>query len=237
MAEEKPITASSGAAGSNAARHRRIPLKWGLVVVAAIGGIGAGTALALVHRGGSQAASSAVGPANIAWAGGKRRAPDFALHDQAGAPISLRSAHGRVVILTFIDPLCTTLCPLEAKVLDQVEQRLPQAQRPAVMAVSVNPWGNSRRYLRDDARRWRLDRSWHWAVGSKAQLERVWRAYEIGVRMTRRVIAGVTVHQIDHTEAAYVIDPRGYERALFIYPFAASDVQRAVRQLEGARAA
>jgi len=171
------------------------------------------------------------------WPAGKRRAPDFALRDQAGAPISLHAARGRAVILTFIDPLCTNLCPLEARVLDQVVRSLPRAQRPAIIAVSVNPWADSQRNFRRDARKWRLDRSWRWAVGSKAQLARVWQAYAIGVRVRRIAVPGLVVHEVAHTEASYLIDPRGFKRALFVYPFAAGDVDQAVRQLEKGGAA
>jgi cytochrome oxidase Cu insertion factor (SCO1/SenC/PrrC family) len=169
---------------------------------------------------------------NVVWPAAKRRAPDFALRDQTGAPISLRAHRGRIVILTFIDPVCTTLCPLEAKALDRVEQELPAAQRPAVVAVSVNPWGDEPRFFRADARKWQLGPSWRWAVGSRAQLARVWQAYAIAVRIRRFRAAGVTTHRVDHTEVAYVIDRRGFERALFVYPFSPADVENTVRQLE-----
>ena len=214
----------------------RKPLGWArvLAAAAAIGvGAGAGAAFALTHSGGaSRTASPVTGSANIVWPASKRHAPDFALRDQTGAPISLGANRGRIVILTFIDPVCTTLCPLEAKELDRVEQSLSGALRPAIVAVSVNPWGDAPRNFRADARKWRLDANWRWAVGSRAQLARVWHAYSIGVRVRRFKAVGITTHQVDHTEAAYVIDRRGFERMLFVYPFSAGDVENAVRQLE-----
>ncbi|HEY2653450.1 MAG TPA: redoxin domain-containing protein, partial [Solirubrobacteraceae bacterium] len=39
-------------------------------------------------------------------------APDFTLTDQFGRSVSLRSFRGKVVILAFNDPVCTTVCPL-----------------------------------------------------------------------------------------------------------------------------
>jgi cytochrome oxidase Cu insertion factor (SCO1/SenC/PrrC family) len=219
MAERKPL-----------ARARVLAAAAALAV-----GAGAGAAFALTHRGdGSQAASRVTEAANVAWPAGKRRAPDFALRDQTGAPISLRANRGRIVILTFIDPVCTTLCPLEAKTLDRVEQQLSGAHPPAVVSVSVNPWGDAGRYFRADARKWRLGPSWRWAVGSRAQLARVWKAYAIAVRIRRFRAVGITTHRIDHTEAAYVIDGRGFERALFVSPFSAADVENTVRQLDHA---
>jgi hypothetical protein len=41
----------------------------------------------------------------------------------------------------------------------------------------------------------------------------------------------VTVHEVAHTEAAYLIDDRGYERALFLWPFRAGDVQAELAKL------
>ena len=49
-----------------------------------------------------------------------------------------------------------------------------------------------------------------------------------------QTIAGITVHRITHTEAAYVLDSRGYTRALYIYPFGAADVERTLRSVAGA---
>jgi protein SCO1 len=168
------------------------------------------------------------------WSAGVRRAPDFSLVDQHGERVSLARFRGRSAIVTFIDPLCRNLCPIEAKVIDAVEAHLPASARPVVLAVSVNQWGNKRSYLLDDVTKWKLTRDWHWAVGAPAALRKVWSAYRIGVQDAPKTIAGVTVHNISHTEAAYVVDPHGYERALYLYPFAASDVERTVRQLSSA---
>ena len=205
----------------------------GLAAVAAIAlGAAAGAGFALTHRGsGTPAVSPVTESANVTWPAGKRAAPDFALRDQTGAPISLRANRGRPVILTFIDPVCSTLCPLEARTLGQVEQQLSGTSRPAVVAVSVNPWGDASRYFRADARKWRLPVDWRWAVGSRAQLARVWQAYSIAVRIRRFRAVGITTHRVDHTEAAYLIDRRGYERALFVYPFSSGDVVTAVQRL------
>ena len=104
---------------------------------------------------------------------GARRAPDFALRDQRGQPISLRSLRGRTVILAFIDPVCRNLCPLEAKVLMRAVRSLPAAQRPVVVAVSVNPWANTRANFAVDKTHWHLGHEWHWAVGSGQQVAAV----------------------------------------------------------------
>jgi hypothetical protein len=48
---------------------------------------------------------------------------------------------------------------------------------------------------------------------------------------TSRKIAGVTVHSIIHTEAAYVVDAAGYQRAIFLWPYSADAVTQTLRKL------
>lgn len=167
----------------------------------------------------------------MSWPAGKRPAPNFRLEDQHGKPVSIAAFHGRPLIVTFIDPLCRNFCPLEAAQLDDLVRRLPAGQRPGIVAVSVNVYGNARANLMQDVAKWRLGPEWRWAIGSPKQLSSVWRRYEIGVQVVTKRIAGTTIHEVGHTEAAYLIDGRGYERALFLWPFAAGDVRAALGRL------
>jgi cytochrome oxidase Cu insertion factor (SCO1/SenC/PrrC family) len=198
-----------------------------------------GALIALQHRSSASprvTMADAPTAAAATWAAGMRRAPDFRLVDQRGGPVSLSSFRGRPVIVTFIDPLCRNFCPLEAQQLNELVRRLPAAQRPAIVAVSVNVYGNARANLLQDVAKWRLVPEWRWAVGRTRQLATVWRRYRIGVLVTTKRVAGVTVHEISHTEAAYVIDRRGYERALFLWPFGAKDVRAALAKLSSSSA-
>jgi cytochrome oxidase Cu insertion factor (SCO1/SenC/PrrC family) len=170
------------------------------------------------------------GPAST-WAAGKRKAPDFRLTDQNGKAVSLAAYRGRVVVLTFLDPLCRNYCPVEAARLGDVERSLPAGSRPAVLSVSVNVFGNARRYLRQDISKWRVGPEFRWGVGTPAQLAAVWKHYDIGVLDEKKTIAGVVVHNIVHTEAAYIVDANGYERALFLWPFTAADIRTTLAQL------
>ena len=120
-------------------------------------GIAVGAVLAFVQnsRESAQAPVSTQPAAPVAaWPAGAKPAPAFALDDEAGAPISLRQFRGRPVIVTFIDPVCRSLCPLEAKQLNAVVTSSPKGQRPTVVAISVNPWAQSRAAFRQDDRKW-----------------------------------------------------------------------------------
>src|SRR5947209_11500179 len=65
-------------------------------------------------------------------------APDFRLTDQLGQQVSLRSFRGKVVILAFNDPVCTTVCPLTTTAMVQAKALLgasgPQVPLPGLAA-------------------------------------------------------------------------------------------------------
>jgi cytochrome oxidase Cu insertion factor (SCO1/SenC/PrrC family) len=194
--------------------------------------IGVGAYLATRTSSPAMARSTAVSETAAAtWGEGRQRAPAFALRDQNGAAVSLAALHGRPVIVTFIDPLCRDYCPIEAQHLSDVVRALPPAQKPAIVAVSVNVFGNVRSNLLLDERKWNLVPQWRWAVGSPSALGSVWKAYHIAVIASTKTVTGVKVHTIVHTEAAYLIDANGFQRALFLWPYSAGAVARSLRAL------
>jgi cytochrome oxidase Cu insertion factor (SCO1/SenC/PrrC family) len=205
-------------------------LLWIAVLLLAAVAVALFLALRPSHESAVPAAPPSDGPA-ATWAAGARPAPAFALRDERGDPVSLASLRGRPVIVTFIDPLCRDFCPIEAQQLNTVASAFATDSKPAIVAVSVNVYGNAPANLLQDERKWKLTPEWRWAVGAPASLARVWDAYHVQVLATTKTVAGVNVHRIGHTEAAYVIDAKGFERALFLWPYRASDVVQALRGL------
>jgi cytochrome oxidase Cu insertion factor (SCO1/SenC/PrrC family) len=201
---------------------------WALVFGLAVAAVAVYFAARPQHEAAMSTAAPAADAPAATWPAGRLRAADFRLRDQRGEPISLASLRGRPVVLTFIDPLCRDYCPIEAQRLNDVAASFP---RLAIVAVSVNVHGNARANLALDARKWQLTPQWRWAIGQHEQLARVWRDYHVEVVDSTKKIAGITVHRILHTEAAYVIDANGNQRALFIWPFRADGVARALRRL------
>ncbi|HEU5478864.1 MAG TPA: SCO family protein, partial [Candidatus Tumulicola sp.] len=201
---------------------------WLLALALLLAAVSAGAALALVSRPASDRTAntvSAFGPA-ATWPPGVKAAPDFSLRAQDGRRISLAALRGRTVLLTFIDPACRNLCPLEARELNGAVQSSPTAQRPAIVSVNVNPWAETAAMLRADREKWALGSDWRWALGSLRELRPVWRSYRIAVADRTRTLAHVVVHDVSHTEATYVIDRSGHVRALFLWPFSGDAVMR-----------
>jgi len=225
--------------GRRAPRSSRLPRKLRRAIPGLVVLCGVAVVAPILALGRSRPASaptayspvSLVSPPASSWGAGQRRAPNFLLRDQDGRPVSVAADRGHPVIVTFIDPLCRNFCPLEAQVLNQMERQIPAAHRPVILAVSVDVYANARRYLLQDDREWRLVPEWRWAVGRPADLAAVWKNYRIGVKVTTWRINGTVTYRIDHTDAAYVLDPTGHERALFVWPFNPQDVAHVLRQI------
>jgi cytochrome oxidase Cu insertion factor (SCO1/SenC/PrrC family) len=199
--------------------------RWALWVAVLLIGAGIGTLLAFSRSSSKPVAKAPPADKGFTWAAGAKRAPDFKLADQNGSPVSMSGFRGHPVLITFMDPACKTLCPREAKTLGAVVRSLPSAQRPVVIAVNVNRRVDGKHILLRDMSKWNVPATWHWAVGKQAALSGVWSAYGIGVQYDKRT------QDVTHTEATYVVDRRGFERALFMYPFLPGDLVRAVGRL------
>ena len=130
-------------------------------------------------------------------------APPFSLTDQHGRDITLASLRGKVVLLTFLDPVCTTDCPLEAQEFRQAGQLLgADDRRVELVAIVANPVDYQLGYTQAFDRQEGLDGvpNWLYLTGSPAQLAQVWHGYGIAAEIAP---AG---SMIAHSEVAYAID-------------------------------
>jgi cytochrome oxidase Cu insertion factor (SCO1/SenC/PrrC family) len=133
-------------------------------------------------------------------------APGFSLTDQAGRTVSLDSLRGKVVLMTFLDPVCTTDCPIIAQELKQAGRMLgAQAARVELVAVVANPTYRSVAFTRAFDRQEGLASvpNWLYLTGSLGQLRPVWRHYGVEVE---NLPAGAMAA---HNDLAVVIDPAG----------------------------
>ncbi len=136
-------------------------------------------------------------------------APAFQLSDQHGTPLTLASLRGRAVLLTFLDPVCTTDCPLIAQEFREAGQLLgANSKRVALVAVVTNPIYRSPVFTQAFDRQERMDKvpDWLYLTGSLPQLTNAWRAYNIAVQTEP---AGAMVA---HSDIAFVIDRAGHIR-------------------------
>jgi cytochrome oxidase Cu insertion factor (SCO1/SenC/PrrC family) len=155
---------------------------------------------------------------------GNKAAPDFSLVNQFGQPMSLSQFRGRVVMLSFEDSECTTVCPLTTQSMVLAKELLGKAGKSVqLLGVDANPdaikVSNVLAYSRVHA----MTNQWDFLTGSSAQLKAVWKAYDIAVQ--------VESGNIDHTPALYVIDQQGRLQKVYLTQMAYSSVTQSAQVL------
>lgn len=138
-------------------------------------------------------------------------APDFRLVDQRGEAIALPELRGRVVLLAFLDPNCTDICPLTAHHFGLVAEQLGAAAgEVAFLAVNVNPGANGVEDVARATEKWQIAdlASWHFLTGSAEELRPVWLAYTVEAGNPKTGKPG----EVAHSPGVYVIDRRGERR-------------------------
>jgi len=154
-------------------------------------------------------------------------APDFTLVDQSGSRVSLSAQRGRLVLLTFLYTNCPDICPLIAQSLNTTLHGLgADAARVRVLAVSVDPVGDTPAHVRAFVRRHRLLPSFRYLTGTRAELQRIWAAYRIGVQT--EALSSFSAH----SAATYLIDGTGHERVLYTSRAVPTDIEHDIHLLE-----
>jgi cytochrome oxidase Cu insertion factor (SCO1/SenC/PrrC family) len=136
-------------------------------------------------------------------------AKGFRLTDQHGRPVSLASLRGKVVLLTFLDPVCVTDCPLIAQEFRQAGQLLGATSRKVeLVAIAANPVYYQIAYTRAFDRQEYLSQvpNWLYLTGSVPQLKQVWKEYGVFAEI---LPAG---SMVGHPDVAFVIDRAGRVR-------------------------
>jgi len=141
------------------------------------------------------------------WAGAQRPSgqpvPDFTLRDQDGKTVTAASLRGEPVVFAFIYSTCRDTCPAQVQTirgaLDDLGHDVP------VIGVSVDPANDTpqlaKSFLLKQAMRERMD----FLLGTRAQLEPVWKAFGIAPQTKGR----------DHSSYTVIVDAQGRQRISF----------------------
>ena len=157
---------------------------------------------------------------------GSTPAPDFRLTDQFGASISLSQFKGKPVVLTFLYTHCQNLCPLTAEKLHMVMQNLgSSAQKVAVLAVSIDPKGDTTAAALAFSKAHRMENYWHFLTGTFNTLSPIWSNYD--------VYADTSDQSVNHSFALYVIDKQGHERIFLDDSFTPAELTADLKILLG----
>jgi len=136
-------------------------------------------------------------------------APGWSLIDQAGNRVALSRFRGKLVVLAFLDPVCTSDCSIIGEELRQADNLLgPDTKQVEFIAIVTNPRYRSvaatNAFDREERLNWLTN--WMFLTGSLSQLSKVWSDYGIEIA----VVGGGAM--VAHNDLVFVIDPTGRER-------------------------
>jgi cytochrome oxidase Cu insertion factor (SCO1/SenC/PrrC family) len=136
-------------------------------------------------------------------------APAFDLTDQNGRQVSLTALRGKALAVTFLDPVCTSDCPIIAQEFRSAGRMLgADSQQVELIAIDANPRYTGRAYLTafDQQEGLVSVPNWEYLTGPLPVLEHVWASFAVEVAYAN---GGA---MIDHSDVVYIIDPAGRTR-------------------------
>ena len=152
-------------------------------------------------------------------------APPISLHDASGAPVTLAGERGRYVLVTFLYTHCPDVCPLIAQNLNTVLRSLgSDAGQVRVLAVSVDPKGDTPAAVKAYAKRMHLVPHFRYLIGTRPALRRAWVAWHV-------LAVAESADLVDHVAYTALVDPAGKERLLYGGQVHAQDVLHDLRIL------
>jgi protein SCO1/2 len=135
----------------------------------------------------------------------RRAAPPLALWDSTGHPFDLRELRGAPVLVTFVYAGCPDVCPAIMQRLKQVRAASGENGRDLqVVAVSVDPEGDTPEIVTDFLRRQDLNGFVRYLIGDRPVLERVWADWSVAT-----TVPTDNPELIEHTAVIYGITAGG----------------------------
>jgi protein SCO1 len=140
------------------------------------------------------------------------KAPELALVDQSGQPLTLTELQGKVVLLTFTYSTCAEVCPLITAAMVTLQQRLTEAERQQVffLSVTAQPEVDTPVVLHAYAHRLGVDlASWAFVTGHPQAVQAVWQAFGLTVKPRAKGM-------VDHPAWTFLIDREGMVRYRYV---------------------
>ena len=138
------------------------------------------------------------------------KAPEIALDDYLGRPFRLSELRGKLVYVTFVYAHCPDICPLILDALAETRSKLPDPSRAAVVAVSVDPKGDTRAAVTALLRSKHLVGKLTYLTGTRDQLRPVWDSFLATSR-----IDSTNPALVEHRAFVWAITPKGIARAFY----------------------
>ncbi|MGH3097242.1 MAG: SCO family protein [Streptosporangiales bacterium] len=158
-------------------------------------------------------------------------APSYMLTDQNGDRVSSKRLDGKVQIVSFLFPYCTTDCPILARDLARLQHKLAAkglGDKTAIVTFNVDPGGPGPRQLSEFLHQYgahadpaTADVPWYFLTGSKKQIKSAvregyhvpyWKVKgeEEGVEHPNKLAKQVDPgYDVKHADVIYLVDGAG----------------------------
>ena len=115
----------------------------------------------------------------------RRAAPPLRLKDIDGKVVNLTDYKGSPVLVTFVYASCPDVCPLIMSNLRQIHDASKLGRSVKVIAVSVNPEGDTVPVVRSFLERQHVGGFVDYLVGTRAELEPVWADWQVATEVPK----------------------------------------------------
>ena len=194
-----------------------------LVVILAVAG---GVALLAMGGGSSRPSAGAVhGVASSRFRGSLASPaapePPLVLHNYDGSSVNIGRYRGRAVLVTFLYTKCPDVCPIIASNLGVALNLMGRknASRVQVIAVSVDPRGDTRRAVEVFLQRHGVNGRMLYLIGSAGELARVWKAWGVGSERDAQ-----QPQLVNHSGLVYGVSASGKITTLYAANFTPQEV-------------
>lgn len=144
-------------------------------------------------------------------------APPLALRDSLGHPVNVDQYRGKAVLVTFIYDHCPDICPLMVGNLHNAQTELgPEASKVQIIAVSVDPQGDTPKSVAAFLREHRMTGRMEYLIGSRPQLEKVWRDWSI---LSKATPTKGDPSAVEHSALVYGVSASGRITTLYQHDF------------------
>jgi protein SCO1/2 len=149
------------------------------------------------------------------WAGALRPdgqpVPEFSLTDQDGETVTSESLRGEPVVYAFVYSTCRDTCPAQVQTIRGALDDLGRDVR--VIGISVDPVNDNPQRAAAFLLKQRMTGRMDFLLGSRAELEPVWKAFAIQPQSDR----------LEHSAHTVLADARGMQRIGFPFDHLTSE--------------
>ena len=156
-------------------------------------------------------------------------APQFALRDAGGRPVSTRSLSGRPYLVTFLYTDCQDVCPLIGQEVKQAIRQLGRRGRDVTaLAVTADPESDTPQAVKAWLQTQRMPENFRYLLGTRDELQPIWKAHYAAPQPDDQAASA-------HSASIWLVDRAGRWRSKFSggVPVPPRDIAHDLRLLLG----